>query len=122
MNVKETGEFVVNVAGRNLGESLHILETDFPHGVNELEKAGLNEMPAKAVKPPRVKEAAAWIECRLESSYEIGDHIWIVGRVLEAEVKDELWKDVIKVSEVLCHVGGEFFARNMELAKYKRAK
>jgi len=121
-NVKETSEFVVNVAGRNLGELLHILETDFPRGVNELEKAGLNELSAKMVKPPRVKEAAAWIECRLESYYEIGDHIWIVGRVLEAEVKDELWKDVIKVSEVLCHVGGEFFAVNMELAKYKRTK
>jgi len=122
VNVKKTGEFVVNVACKDLGESLHILETDFPHGINELEKARLNEVPAKIVKPPRIKEAIAWVECRLESYFEIGDHIWIVGRVLEAEVKDEFWKDVIKVSEVLCHIGGEFFARNMELAKYKRAK
>lgn len=48
--------------------------------------------------------------------------MWVVGSVLEAEVKDEFWKDVIKPSEVLCHIGGEYFAQNMELAKYKRAR
>ncbi|RLI71869.1 flavin reductase family protein, partial [Archaeoglobales archaeon] len=122
VNVKKTGEFVVNIAGKNLGEYMHILETDFPYGVNELEKAGLNKMPAKTVKPPRVKEALAWIECRFESYHKIGDNIWVVGKVSEVEVKDEFWKDVVDVGNVLCHIGGEFFAQNMELDKYKRVR
>jgi len=121
VNVKKNGEFVVNIAGKDLGAVMHILETDFPYGVNELEKAGLTEVRAKSVKPPRVKEAIAWMECKLETYYAIGDHILIVGRVLEAEVKDGFWRNVIDVSKVLCHVSGEFFAQNAELAKYKRA-
>ena len=38
---------------------MHILETDYPYGVNELEKAGLTEEPAKKVKPPRVMGLSA---------------------------------------------------------------
>lgn len=121
-NISKTSEFVVNVAGKKLGEAMHILEQDFPYGVNELEKAGLAEVPSKKVRPPRVKDAIAWIECKLENHFEIGDHIWVVGRVLEAEVKDEFWKDVIDASEALCHVSGEYFAQNAEIVKYKRAK
>jgi flavin reductase (DIM6/NTAB) family NADH-FMN oxidoreductase RutF len=122
LNISKAGEFVVNVAGKNLGDVMHILETDFPYGVNELEKAGLEELPSKKVKPPRVKDALAWIECKLHSTHELGDHIWVVGEVVEAEVKDEAWKDVIDVSEVLCHISGVYFAQNLELAKYKRVR
>ena len=121
INVKKTGEFVANVVGKDMGELMHILETDYPYGVNELEKAGLTEMPSKKVKPPRVKEALGWIECEVEKTFEVGDHMLIVGRVLCVEVKDEFYKDVIDVGKVLCHVSGKFFAQDMRIAEYKRA-
>ncbi len=121
INIKKIGEFVVNIAGKDLGNVMHILEKDFPYGINELEKAGLSEIPSKFLKPPRVKEALGWIECKLEKSYEVGDHILIVGRVLCVEVKDEFFGKVIDVSRVLCHLSGKFFAQDMKIAEYKRA-
>ncbi|AEA48007.1 flavin reductase family protein [Archaeoglobus veneficus] len=121
-NIQETKEFVVNVAGIELGDAMHILEQKFPRGVNELEKAGLEEVQSKTVKPPRVAKAIAWIECKLHSSYEIGDHIWVVGEVSCAEVKDECWDGVIDVSRVLLHISGEFFAQEAKVTKYRRAK
>ncbi len=122
LNIKEVDEFVVNVAGKDLGEVMHILETDYPRGVNELEKAGLSEVPAKKVKPPRVKEAIGWIECKLESYFETGDHVLVVGRVLEVEVKDEFFDKVVDVSKVLCHVSGRYFVQDMKIAEYERAR
>jgi len=125
-NIQKNGEFVVNVVGKDLGELLHVLETDYPYEENELKHAGLTEAKAKKVKPPRIKEARAWIECRMEHHVELGDHVWITGRVLVAEVKDEFWKEagVIDVdkAKLLCHLGGEFFAVDMKEAKYKRAQ
>jgi len=125
-NIQVNGEFVVNVVGKDLGELLHVLETDYPYEENELKHAGLTEAKAKKVKPPRIKEARAWIECRMEHHVELGDHVWITGRVLVAEVKDEFWKEagVIDVdkAKLLCHLGGEFFAVDMKEAKYKRAQ
>jgi len=123
-NIQANGEFVANVVGRDLGEKMHILEQDFPYEENELKHASLTEVAAKKVKPPRIKEAKAWIECKMERSVELGDHIWIVGRVLCAEVKDEFWNGVLNVerAEILAHISGEFFAEGMRIAKYKRAK
>ncbi|MHC1577379.1 MAG: flavin reductase family protein, partial [Candidatus Methanospirareceae archaeon] len=56
-NIQANREFVVNVAGKDFGELMEVLETDFPYEENELEHAGLTEEQAKTVKPPRIKEA-----------------------------------------------------------------
>jgi len=125
-NIRENGEFVVNIVGKDLAELMHVLETDYPYEDSEIAHAGLTEEEAKAVKPPRIKEAIAWIECKLEKSVELGDHIWITGNVVKAEVKDEFWKEAgvldVEKAKPLCHIAGEFFAVDMKEAKYKRAK
>lgn len=121
-NIQANGEFVVNVAGKDFGVLMHVLETDYPYEDNEIERAGLTEEKAKTVNSPRIKEAAAWIECKEEQSVELGDHIWIVGRVQAVGVRDELWKDVIDARELLCHIAGEFFAVDPKVTRYKRAK
>jgi flavin reductase (DIM6/NTAB) family NADH-FMN oxidoreductase RutF len=112
---------VVNIAGKKLGEYMHILEKDFPYGVNELEEAGLEQMNSNKVKPPRVKDAIAWLECRTVKTVELGDHIWITGEVLECEVKDQLYDKVIKAGEELCHISGKYFAQDSKIREYKRA-
>ncbi|MHC1569307.1 MAG: flavin reductase family protein [Candidatus Syntropharchaeia archaeon] len=122
-NVAETKQFVVNVVGKDFGELMHILEEKYPPEVNEIEKANLTESPSLKVTPPRIKEANAWMECDLEGFMHLGDHIWIIGKVLVAEVRDELWDNVIDVEKAssLCHIGGEFFACDVKRVKYKRA-
>ncbi|NIM44257.1 MAG: flavin reductase family protein [Nitrososphaeria archaeon] len=122
MNIRKTKEFVVNVVGKNFGPLMHILEGRFPYEVSEIEKAGLTEDLAKRVKPPRIREADAWIECIMEDHFELGDHIWIVGRVLEAEVREELYGEVINVGKAspLAHISGRYFATDMRVEEYER--
>ncbi len=123
-NIQENGEFVVNVVGKDFGELMNVLETDYPYEDSELEHAGLTAEKANTVKPPRIKEAIACIECKLEKDVRLGDHIWVVGRVLAVGVKDELWKEgnVIDVAKAkpLCHIAGESFAVDVKEAHYKR--
>jgi flavin reductase (DIM6/NTAB) family NADH-FMN oxidoreductase RutF len=125
-NIQANGEFVVNVVGKDLAECMYILEADYPYEDSEIAHAGLTEAQAKAVKPPRIREALAWIECKLEKSVELGDHIWITGRVVAAEVKDEYWKDAglldVEKAKLLCHIAGESFVVDMKESRYKRAK
>ncbi len=125
-NIRENGEFVVNVVGKDFGALMHVLEVDYPYEDNELVHAGLTEERAKAVKPPRIKEAIAWIECKREKEVELGEHVLIVGRILAIGVKDEFWKETevldMEIAKPLCHIAGEFFAVDMKEAKYKRAK
>jgi len=125
-NIEATGEFVVNVVGTDLGERLHILETDYPYEDNELVHAGLTEARATAVRPPRLNEALAWLECKLEHAVELGDHIWITGRVVKFEVKDGFWKEAgvldLAKAQPLCHLTGEFFAEALKEARFPRAR
>ncbi len=121
-NIQENGDFVVNIVGKDFGDLMHVLETDYPYGDNEIEHAGLTAEKAEKVKPPRIKEAKAWIECKQETNIVLGNHIWIVGRVVAVGVQEDSWKEVIDVKDLLCHIAGQFFAVDMKEARYKRAK
>ena len=121
-NIKENNEFVVNIVGEDFGPLMSILERDFPYEVSEIEKAGLTTQKSTKVRPPRIKEAYAWLECRMMDNREIGDHIWISGEVIEAEIKDEFFDDVIDIekSRPLSHISGKFFGVNPRRVEYKR--
>lgn len=122
-NIKENGEFVVNLVGEEFGPLMHILEQDFPYEVNEMEKANLTETPSVKVKPPRIKEAFGWLECKMEEHFPVADQIWIVGEVLISEVNDEYMEEVINVEKAkpLSHIYGEYFVTEMKRRKFKRA-
>jgi flavin reductase (DIM6/NTAB) family NADH-FMN oxidoreductase RutF len=62
---RETGEFVVNLAGRDLVSKMVASSVDSPRGVSEFGYAGLTPEPSRLVKPPRVKEALAAMECKV---------------------------------------------------------
>jgi flavin reductase (DIM6/NTAB) family NADH-FMN oxidoreductase RutF len=122
-NIRENGEFAVNLVAEDFGPLMHILEQDFPYEVSEIEKANLTEMKSVKVKPPRIKEAFEWLECRMEEHFPIADHIWVVGKVLVSEVKDDCVEEVINVEKVklLNHMYGEYFVTEMEKREFKRA-
>ncbi len=112
-NVRETGDFVLNIPAEEILNRVYKCGGKFPPEVNELEEAGLTAEDSATVKPPRVKECIAWFECRLYFEKEAGDHVLLVGRVLKAEAKDGLLKngnlDVGK-AKAAQHIGGTEFA------------
>lgn len=62
---EETGEFVANLAGRDLLEQMVASSVDAPTGVSEFDYAGLTPEPSRMVRPPRVREALAALECKV---------------------------------------------------------
>src|SRR5918993_3808068 len=62
--VEETGEFVCNLATFELRDKMNLTSAPLPRGESELDKAGLTAAPSRLVKPPRVAEAPAALECR----------------------------------------------------------
>jgi flavin reductase (DIM6/NTAB) family NADH-FMN oxidoreductase RutF len=111
-NIRETGEFVLNIVPESLLDKMWLCSKAFPKGVSEIKEAGLTERKSKHVSAPSIEECAGWIECRLEFEREAGDHILIVGRVLHAGCHDELMKgeqfDVARAKTVM-HIRGKRF-------------
>lgn len=62
--IEETKEFVCNLATYDLREQMNATSAALPRGVNEMEHAGLKAAPSRLVKPPRVADALAALECK----------------------------------------------------------
>lgn len=72
-NVRETGEFVVSIATRRLAERMNETSRAVPHGVDEWALAGLEGAPSRLVRPMRVKESPAALECKVTTIVDLTD-------------------------------------------------
>jgi flavin reductase (DIM6/NTAB) family NADH-FMN oxidoreductase RutF len=90
-NVRQTGEFVVNIPSDDyeMLKKLMITAKHFPPRVNELDEAGLTALPSKKVKPPRIGECTAHFECRVDWMREVGNHSLVVGNVAAVSIDED---------------------------------
>ena len=88
-NIRQGGEFVVNVVTEDLMHAMNVCATDFPAEVSEVEMAGLTTVASSVVKVPRLAQAHAALECVEHSTIEIGRSRIILGRVVSMFVEDE---------------------------------
>ena len=108
-NIKDTGEFVVGVAGPDLVKQIEVASERFPRDVSEFEKAGLTPVKSRIVKPFKIKECQSNFECKLEWMKEAGDHYVVVGRVVAADIRNDVNRtgtreDIDPVYYVVRHV------------------
>ena len=61
---EEGGEFVCSFATYDLREALNRTSAPLPRGESEFAYAGLTPAPSRRVRPPRVAESPAAVECR----------------------------------------------------------
>jgi flavin reductase (DIM6/NTAB) family NADH-FMN oxidoreductase RutF len=96
-NIRETGEFVVNLVSEENAEAMNVTAIEFDAGVNELTQAGLATCPSVHVKPPRIAASAVSMECKLMQIVPLGtDSGLVLGRVLAMHVRDEMVLDAGK--------------------------
>ena len=111
-NIRRTGEFVVNLADEGTANAMHLSGTELPESESEFKKYGLTPLPAKLVKHPRIAEAAASFECRLERRINFGpEREMVVGEILLIHAREGIIDPVTKrISEELYRPVGRLFA------------
>jgi flavin reductase (DIM6/NTAB) family NADH-FMN oxidoreductase RutF len=98
-NVEETGEFVFNLATYELREQMNQTSANVARDVDEMEMAGLAAAPSIKVGPPRVRDAAANLECRYLQTVEIpnrkgqGRNAIVFGEVVGIHIRDDVIVD-----------------------------
>ncbi len=91
LNVRATHEFVVNLVDEAIAEAMNQCAASLPYGENELERGGLRSAPSSVVKPPRIVEAPASLECTEWGTLQIGDNRVVIGVVKRLHLRDELF-------------------------------
>lgn len=87
-NARESGEFVVNLVDETIAQPMTACAASLPYGESELAHAGLTAIASTAVKPPRIAEAPAALECREWGTLQIGENRLIIGIVLRIHTRE----------------------------------
>jgi len=93
-NIREAGEFTINLVSREMAERVNQASAPYPAEIDEFDVTGFTRVPSTVVKPPRVAEAPAALECRVFQVIPQGEGpmhgTWVIGEVLHAWIRDDL--------------------------------
>ncbi|MBU4610259.1 flavin reductase family protein [Achromobacter sp. GG226] len=114
-NIALTREFVVNVATESTMELAHRSAEEYPPHVSEAEALGLELLPSRHVRAPRLAASPIHMECRLDQAVVLGRGVntLYIGEVvafhLSHEVFDGRRVDAEKLRPI-ARLGGPFYA------------
>jgi flavin reductase (DIM6/NTAB) family NADH-FMN oxidoreductase RutF len=99
-NIKDTGEFVWNLATMELAKQMNATAAHVAHGISEFAVAGLTAVPGTIVKAPRVAESPVSFECKLTQIIQLQGadgakaQAWLtLGEVVAVHIDKALIKD-----------------------------
>ncbi|HEY7390099.1 MAG TPA: flavin reductase family protein [Bryobacteraceae bacterium] len=89
-NVRETGEFVVNIVTEEIAERMNLTSGEYPAAVDEFEVSKLTPVPSDLVKPPCVLESPVNMECKLLQIVEVSTNVLggslVIGEVIRFHI------------------------------------
>lgn len=112
-NLREVPQFVANIVTMHLLEQMNFTSGDFPRDEDEFGWAGLTPAPAAKVRPPRVAEAKAHLECEVVQVVSEGNTNVVIGRIVHVHVDPSVWKNGRidpKLLDPVCRLSGNLYA------------
>jgi flavin reductase (DIM6/NTAB) family NADH-FMN oxidoreductase RutF len=94
INVEGTGEFVYNMATWAQRDQMNQTALIVDRSLDEMAAAGLDPLPSRLVRPPRVKGSPVHFECRLHQIVTLpgrkpsSEHHVVIGRVVAVHIDD----------------------------------
>jgi len=128
-NIEATGEFVVNIVSEEFAEQMNRTSADVAPEVDEFVLSGLTPIASDLVKPPRVAESKAQMECRLNRTIHLSDKpgggVLVIGEVLRFHVLESLL-DGYKIDpdklNAIGRMGGPSYVRTHDRFNMERPK
>jgi flavin reductase (DIM6/NTAB) family NADH-FMN oxidoreductase RutF len=129
-NVRDTGEFVVNLATRAMADHMNQTSRAVPRGIDEMAMSGLEGEESRLVKPRRIKGSPAALECKLLQIVDLkdlggasADRWFVMGQVVGVYIEDAFLKDGLfdlASARVIARCGYHDYAEVSELFEMKR--
>ena len=118
-NVYATKEVVINVVSYDMVQQMNLASCEYPKGVNEFEKSGFTPIASDHVKPFRVKESHAQLECKvlqvIETGKEGGAANLIMCEVICMHLDDNVLDEQGKIDphkiDLVARMGGDYYCR-----------
>lgn len=122
-NLREVPQFVANIVSMDLLQRMNFTSGDFPREEDEFGWAQLTPVPAAKIRPFRVKEAKAHLECELVQIVSDNNTHIALGRIVHAHVDASVWRDGRvdpRLLDPVCRLSGSSYASLGELYNVNR--
>jgi len=93
VNIRDTGEFVTNLATLPQVTAVHRSSIEFEPDVDEFDAVGVEKEASVMVKPPRIKGAPISLECKVSMIVPSPDgmsHL-VIGDLVGFNIRDDLY-------------------------------
>lgn len=129
-NILATREFVVNIVSEEFAAQMNACSAEVAPDVDEFALSGLTPLPSDLVKPPRVGESKAQMECRLREIVHVSDKpgggTLVLGDVLLFHVLESVLLDGLKVDpdqlNAIGRMGGPTYTRTHDRFDMQRPR
>ncbi|MBK6330926.1 MAG: flavin reductase family protein [Bacteroidetes bacterium] len=129
-NIYDTKEVVINVVNYAMVQQMSLSSCEFPKGISEFEKAGFTPVASTLVKPFRVKESPAQLECKVlevkETGVEGGAGNLIICEIVMMHINDDVLNDQQQIDphkiDLVARMGGDYYCRASGSAVFEVAK
>lgn len=113
--VKNTGEFTVNLIGRELLREMDFCGVKSGRDVDKFAHLGLTAIPAPGLSvAPAIAEAPAFLSCKVRQIIELGSHDLFIGEVRQVSVADRYFREDGSINEdamnLIGYVHGSYHA------------
>jgi flavin reductase (DIM6/NTAB) family NADH-FMN oxidoreductase RutF len=118
-NVLQIPEVVINIVNFSMVEQTSLASVEYPKGVSEFKKSGLTAVPSHIVKPPRVLESPAALECKVNEVVPLGREGGAGNLVLCEIVLVHVRKNILDATgsvdpqklDAVARMGNDFYCR-----------
>lgn len=129
-NVKEVPEVVINVVNYDMVQQTSLASTEYAKGINEFEKAGFTPVASELIRPFRVKESPAQLECKVKQVIELGTQGGAGNLIICEVVLMHISEDVLdenknidpKKIDLVARLGANWYSRTNAGALFEVTK
>lgn len=119
LNVKEVPQVVVNIVNYAMVQQMNVTAAPWDRGVSEFEKAGFTPLASDIVKPFRVAESPAQLECEVIDIKELGTGggagNLVIAKVVKIHIQENMLSEDGKINvpamELVGRMGGAWYCR-----------
>jgi len=126
-NIRETGEFVVNLVPFAAAEAMNLTAGEYDAAVDEFEVAGVTKRKSQLIRPAQVAESPVNFECKLFQILDFGTETLggslVIGEIVLVHLAEEVLRNG-RVDggalDMVGRLGGLEYTRTRERFKLER--
>ena len=120
--IKESGEFVINLASADLAKQVDYCGVKSGKLVDKFKECNFTKEQGTETSVPMIKECPISIECRVKEIKELGTHDMFMAEILAVNVDekylDETGRFDMRACNLLAYSHGHYYKLGEEIGKF----